>query len=370
MKTGSIGQESHPLLPGLSQGIYPYLGGSVSIVRLREVVSDYGCAAVPGLAGVKLARQASGVIVDPAAYKPGRPGRGDAMEPLFGYEEWLARQKDVGVPVILTDSPRIRARDRAGLRAALIRWDGAAEPAVVVLPLDPWWLRAGLSCLVAEVKAAGRPVAIVLMDAYNGLDLAGAVSGLITFISAMAEIPVVMLRCDVSAVGAVAYGAFAGFVGESAATRHGPVPLPLPKHRETGDADGPDQAPAVFVPSLHDYVKASRLPVITRREDDDILRCDDTACRGRSLLRIARLVETDLATARSEAYRHNIASLECVARDVLGAYEPRDAWWERCRSGSEVAASLIERGISMPLSRWLRQWLELGSPAHEPVPVP
>lgn len=374
MKVIHPGQDLRAALPGIPMGIHPYLGGSVSAPRLREVVGEYGCAAVPGLAGVRHARITTGVIVDPAVYKLAttpRDGGTSNTEQLFGYDDWLIRQQYAGVQVMLTDTPRIRTRDRAALRSALSRWEGAAPASLVVLPLDPWWLRNGLSCLVEEVGLAGRPVAIVLMSAYNGLDFSGSVSGLVTLISSLADVPVVMLRCDVSAVGAVAYGAFAGFVGESAATRHGPVPLPAPKRGEESDEDdAPDQAPGVFVPSLHDYVKASRLPAISRREDDDVLRCDDAACNGRSLLRITRLVETDMKAARSEAYRHNMASLERVAQDVLGACEPKDAWWERCKSGADAAASLIERGVSFPPSRWLRQWLELGSPSHEPVSAP
>jgi hypothetical protein len=214
MKVIPLDQESHPMLPGLPRGVYPYLGGSASVVRLREVVSEYGYAAVPGLNGMKLARKTTDVIADPAMYKRGPAARSDMDavpidQQLFGYDEWLARQQHAGVPMILTDSLRIRARDRTALRSALAQWKGVAEPTLVVLPLDPWWLRNGLSCLAEEVRAAGRPVAIVLMDAYNGLDSAGTVSGLITFISSVADLPVVMLRCDISAVGAVAYGAFA-----------------------------------------------------------------------------------------------------------------------------------------------------------------
>jgi len=57
------------------------------------------------------------------------------------------------------------------------------------------------------------------------------------------------------------------------------------------------------------------------------------------------------------------------ARTVFGSNEPKDVWWELCKSGADTTASLIERGVSLSVSRWLRQWLELGSPAHEPVSV-
>jgi hypothetical protein len=62
------------------------------------------------------------------------------------------------------------------------------------------------------------------------------VTGLLRFVSDVGPLPVVLLRCDVSAVGAVADRAFAGFVGWSANTRHGPLPM-----RRPDDADGDDE---------------------------------------------------------------------------------------------------------------------------------
>jgi hypothetical protein len=197
------------------------------------------------------------------------------------------------------------------------------------------------------VKAAGRPVALVLLHSYNGLDAAGTVAGLMTFMSAVAGLPVVLLRCNVSAVGAVAYGGFAGFIGVSTTTRHGPVPL----RRKTLEADRQcerDESPSVFVPALHDYFKTSRLPSFARREQDEILRCHDPLCGGQSLLRISRLAEVDLAAARARA--HNMASTELLARTVLTSDEPRDAWWERCKSGADLAVT----GGRSPRRDWLR----------------
>src|SRR5450755_590238 len=146
-------------------------------------------------------------------------------------------------------TPRIPNRDRSALRKALARWEMIDEPTWVVLPLEPWWLRAGLSCLTEEVRAAARPVAIVLLHRYNAFDAAGAIAGLLTFMSAVDELPVVLLRCDISAIGAVAHAAFAGFVGLSATTRHGPMPMKRTE-RAGGDNDEPDESPAVFVPAL------------------------------------------------------------------------------------------------------------------------
>jgi hypothetical protein len=352
-----------PQLPldGIASGIFPYLGGSVRVDQLRSIAVAYESVIVPGRQGAKLAAKIPGVLIDPAVYVP--QARTEP-EPLFDYDDWLMRQQAAGVPLILTDTPRIQNGDISALRKALARWDTIDEPTLVVLPIEPWWLRHGLPGLVEEVRSAGRPVAVVLLHQYNGLDVKGAVAGLLAFISAVRPLPVVLMRSDISVIGAVAHQAFAGFVGWSANTRHGPLPMRRPE-----DDDERDESPSVLVPTLNDYVKTSKLPVFARIRRMDVLRCDDRVCRGDSLLRIADLSETDLRGGRMLAGLHNLASAEQLARRVLAAADPRDAWWETCNAGAKSAASLAERGVSLPLRRWLRQWLELGSPAHDYQPV-
>jgi len=367
LKIDPVPVRPHPLAAAISPGIYPYLGSSVDPGLLRSVVSACGGAVVSGRQGAKLAARIPGVLVDPAAYgSPPAAGSGS----LFDYDEWLTRQQAAGAPLILTDTPRIRNDDRSALRKALERWAAIDDPTVVVLPIEPWWLREGLPHLTEEVRAAGRPVAIVLLHQYNGLDTARAIAGLLTFIAEIEPLPVVLLRCDISAVGLVAHRAFAGFVGGSAHTRHGP--LPMRRRARTEGDDERDVSPSVFVPALHDYVKTSKLPALARDRRTNVLRCGDPVCRGGSLLEIAELTETDLLAARLLAGRHNMASTEQLARRILTAAEPRDAWRDACQAGAEASAALTESGVSLPASRWLRQWLDLAprpSALAEPPPV-
>jgi hypothetical protein len=67
-----------------------------------------------------------GVLIDPAAYFP--PAK-DQLEGLFDYDDWLMRQRAAGA-----------------------------------------LLRDGLSWLIEEVRAAARPVALVLLHRFRGLD--------------------------------------------------------------------------------------------------------------------------------------------------------------------------------------------------------
>jgi hypothetical protein len=360
--------EPSPALPALPGGIYPYLGGSTSVADLRAAVRTCGCAAVSGPSGVNLARKVESTLADPMQYALRRRNSAEPQPELFRYDEWLERQRQAKVPVILTDSRRLQRHDRKALRMALERWRSLADPTLVVLPIEAWWLKEGLPCLIEEVQSAQRPVALVLLHHYNGLDEARCVAGLVAFMSAVGGLPVVLLRSDVSAIGAVAYGGFAGFIGLSATNRHGPMPRRNTKNDRQDD--DPDLSPSVFVPALHDYVKASKLPSLSRDEGAGILACHDRFCHGASLLRLARLSEVNLDVARAQAYQHNMASHEGIAQSVFGSAEPKDAWWELCKSGADMTASLVEGGVSLSVSRWLRQWLELGSPSHEPVSVP
>jgi len=348
----------HPLSAAISPGLFPYLGGSARPELLHSLAAACGGAVVSGKRGARLAAQTPGVLVDPAVYAPQPPNDPD---PLFAYDDWLWRQQAAGVPVILTDTPRIRNQDRSALQKALARWADIDEPTLVVLPIEAWWLRDGLPWLIDEVTAAGRPVAIVLLHQYNGLDTVGAVAGLLEFIFAVQPVPVVLLRCDVSAVGAVAHRAFAGFVGWSAHTRHGPLPM-----RQPDRAGDRDESPSVFVPALHEYFKASSLPAFARVGRLDVLRCADPVCRGDSLLTIADRGEADLRAGRLLASRHNVAATEQLARRIFAAAEPRDAWQETCQAGAQASASLAEHGISLALKPWLRQWLQ---PSGKPAPV-
>ncbi len=360
--------EPDDTLPSLPRGIYPYVGGSTSTDSLHSIVRECGYATASGANGVRLAGKVHNTLADPAQYAPGTTTASGQGGALFEFDEWLERQRHAKLPVILTDSPRIQKRDRESLRAGLGRWEDVGEPTLAVLPIEAWWLKGGLPSFIEEARSADRPVALVLHHHYNGLDEAGAVAGLVAFLSALRHLPVVLMRCDVSGVGAVAHGGRAAFIGLSATHRHGP--MPRKPNRADGKDDDPDLSPSVFVPALHDYVKASKLPSISRDEGAAILSCHDHACRGASLLRLARLSEVDLKAARTQAYQHNMASHERVAELVFSSGEPKDAWWELCKSGADTTASLVERGISLSVSRWQRQWLELGSPAHDPVSVP
>lgn len=378
IKAASFEARSPLLLGGIAPGVYPYVGGSVSVGDLHAIVKKYGGAVVAGPSAPKTVMKVPGALIDPARYLKGYGSFSDPEpdpDSLFDFsdEDWLKRQQSAGVPVILTDPPRIKNGDRDALREALRRWD--PTEALVVLPIQPWWLTKGLPWLIEDVKSVNRPVAIVLTAVFNGLDAAGAVKGLVDFMKAVDPVPVVMLRCDISAVGAVAHGAYAGFVGCSTSTRHDSLP---PKRPDRGDRDDSDQdkSPSTFVYELHDYFKASGFSGIERFGFADVLRCEAGCCGPDGLLGITNLVTTDLSEARQRSYRHNMAVTDLVARRVFADRDPRAAWRESCLAGKETIYHLNARGLNpdghdrnelkISVSSWLRQWLDIGLPLPAP----
>jgi hypothetical protein len=148
----------------ISPGIFPYLGGSTSTGQLRSAVVSCGGAVVSGKQGAKLAKEVPGVLVDPATYAP--QGK-NAAEGLFDYDDWLMRQQAAGVPVILTDTPRIPNKDRSALHEALTRWDRLDKPTVVVLPSCRCF------CCAATFPPSGRSPMERLQVSSGGRQVAG-----------------------------------------------------------------------------------------------------------------------------------------------------------------------------------------------------
>ncbi len=350
------------LVPGLSSGIYPYVGGSVGADELRAAVHLCGGAVTSGVKGAAILLNANitGVLLDPAEYYHDSDDLRPKLFPESDWQDWLERQRAAQVPVILTDGRHIGRQNRAALQRELQRWDGIPEPTLVVLPVGTWWLRHGLAWLIEDVVAAARPVALVLMHPHNGLEEPGTVVGLRTFVESV-DVPVVLLRIGMAGVG---IGCYATFVGVSAATRCGPIPIYRKVDPGKGSAPDRDRYPGVFVPALHDYVRASKLPALARSHDDSLLRCHDAECRGQSLLRLAEAAETTPAEARRRAYLHNMACHEHVSYEIFRSADWRDAWWQRCKSGADVAATVAQIGVDLPVSGWLSQWIELGPPTY------
>lgn len=126
---------------------------------------------------------------------------------------WTNRQHDLGL-VALTDSGYLSAGDWPGLHRLL---DDAAThepPVIVMLPLAADWFAvpAWVHRLVTTVDEARLPVAVAVE--HDGVPFAvrHVLLGLLRLLTA--SVPVLLLRSDLSALGAVCHGAHAGAISD------------------------------------------------------------------------------------------------------------------------------------------------------------
>jgi hypothetical protein len=156
---------------------------------------------------------------------------------------WVNLQLKAGQPWALTDSGYIPAGDLAALRAVLA-WGSGLTQVIIALPLAIEWLTRDRDILIAELTAAGRPVALMLESENDPLATTAAVTGLIAVLRC--PVPVLLLRSDTSVLGALAHGAAAVSVGSKSGLRH---IYPIPDD----DGGGFSPPPAAYVPALKSY---------------------------------------------------------------------------------------------------------------------
>ncbi|MFC0115665.1 hypothetical protein [Kibdelosporangium aridum] len=230
--------------------------------------------------------------------------------------QWVNIQLKAGLPWALTDSGYIPAGDLTALRAVLA-WGAGVTQVITALPLAIEWLTRDRDILIAELTAAGRPVALMLESEGDPLATTAAVTGLIAVLRC--PVPVLLLRSDTSVLGALAHGAAAVSVGTKSGLRH-----IYPMSDE--DSNGFTPPPAAYVPALKSYYRL--MPkiedAITRNPNLDVWTCDCSVCGGRSIAWI--VFHTDPATA---AFEHSLAAQADVAKAIL-AFPPamRGSQWK------------------------------------------
>lgn len=138
---------------------------------------------------------------------------------------WTAEQHDLGL-IALTDSGYLTPGDWLGLHRILADAANQPPPLIVSLPLASGWFaeRSQLNRLVTAINDAGMPVAVTLLG--GSFENRHVTNGLVRLLSA--TVPVMVLRSDVGALGAVCLGAHAGALGVTSGLF---VPALLGHHR-------------------------------------------------------------------------------------------------------------------------------------------
>ncbi|GAA4617832.1 hypothetical protein [Saccharopolyspora hordei] len=270
--------------------------------------------------------------------------------------QWLALQRDLGLPV-LTDSGYVGEGDVDGLRTIVRQAQQWGDGVIACLPLHQSWLRNSrhLQVLQAEIRDSGVVVALVLEHQADPFGVQAVLRGFLTLLATGS--PVLLLRSDVSAVGALCFGAVAAAAGTRSKLRHLYPVLD----------GGPPRPPltSVFVKHCLSYVSVDKLATAVQLTPDQVeqweCRCD--TCNSRTVDRFATML--DPSEQRTEAFRHSVEVLLRVHEKLrisrLTPQQVRKTWVARCSGAGffhEEIRSNVGVGWNIPAA--LKAWRIIG----------
>lgn len=193
------------------------------------------------------------VVVDPARYDRHAPVN-EQLSFAGLLKDWVDRQAQYRVAACLSPSAYVDDGDLGALQAAiddgvefcrLASASGHRAPGFLVVPVARAWLTTHLDPLVARLADADVPVALMLGDPTDPLGSQAAVEGLVAVVAALHV--VALMRSDLSAIGAVAWGALMGSIGTLTSWRHFVQPT-----KSAGGVSG-DKTPSVLVEVITSY---------------------------------------------------------------------------------------------------------------------
>lgn len=260
--------------------------------------------------------------------------------------DWITMQLRSGCEWALTDSGYIPAGDRRTLRRVLA-WPFHSERVIVALPLALSWLTDDRDELCAAINAAGMPVALMLEHEADPLSTQEAVTGLIEVLAC--EVEVLLLRSDISTLGALAHGAAVVSVGTRSRYRH---IYPLPEDDDDGGGFTPP--PSAFVRPLLSFKHLDLIADLHARNPDSALwRCDCVLCAGRTIEWITTAVDRE-----SAAFEHSVAALAVTASELMADPTPAISWQNMCADAQLAFDEIpIAPGKPRRFPSALRAWI-------------
>lgn len=264
---------------------------------------------------------------------------------------WCRRQAELGL-VPLTDSGYLAPRNWNGLRTILRAAGSQQTPVIAMLPLAARWFATPAFCrtLVNVINEHAVPVAVAVE---HGADPFGAqyVARGFLYLLRTATVPVLLLRSDVAALGALCHGAHAVAVGTVSALRH---TYPL----------GPRRIPRIpgvsaFVVALLGYHRLGTIEDIEDRTPDldQLWPCACPICDGRSPASLA-----DFEHPQTAAFQHSLHAMFGLRADLMRARTPEalvSTWHEHCSHALFVHSQLAEVIPRWRLPAGLRSWLKV-----------
>jgi hypothetical protein len=281
------------------------------------------------------------LLADRQKYKGKRRKR--ASEPFD--PNWISRQRRLGLPAIIPDAGYVAEADLSGLRAVLQNSE-TIDGAVALLALANWWMYdAGLRLLIQELRNTDVPVALVLEHRGDPLAVTRILRGVLEILDI--GVTMMMLRCDVSALGLVARGALAAAYGSKSSIRH-----LYPVSDNGGGGGGGLPKESAFWPAgtaLH--YRDLLFDAVAASPDDPCWECGCSICAG---MRLDRLGMASVEEVR----QHNSASLLDLRDEMAGwSFPDRRRWWsQRCRDAGVAHAAVASGHVALQCPKALELW--------------
>lgn len=289
-------------------------------------------------------------MLDPATYEAA--DHPDVRMPMLPFtddpsmEAWLDRQRVTGVGQLLAPGVWVPRDDLSVVAEHLERVAALDErsPVAAVLALDSRWLTEGVDRLLEVVGGTDLPIAIVLGDSNDPLERTGSVTGLMALAYALGS-RLIVLRCDLGAIGAVACGAGLGSVGTSSTVRH-----VVPPGKPAGGSRT-DESPSVLV---REHLAFRRGSLLEQSRDMGLrFPCPCEVCDGRPL---DRFVDGSWA---DEAAEHSWLQVRAIAERVLDVpvSSRLGAWRHDCaKAVSTIEEHSSKARIQFGIPGAMRQW--------------
>ncbi len=247
---------------------------------------------------------------------------------------WIRQQQRLRLPAVMPDAGYVGEDDEAGLLSILQRVHEEKPGTVAPLALHRSWLNAkhGLPTLHHHVREAQVPIAVMLEHTADPLGVRYVLRGLVELLQL--DVPVFVLRCDTSALGALCFGAFAAAVGTRTGLRH---LFPLSN-------GGPPSAPsaAALVRDTLSYLRLEKIDqAVAADPDNHMWWCECGVCNGQDLSWL-----NTSTSPEAFAYMHSVEVLYEIRADLFAEevtpQQRRQAWIARCDAAifrhEEIAA--------------------------------
>lgn len=320
---------------------------------LRKAVGE--CRAIVA-AAAQDPRAGHAILVDANRYS----GKNRAVATAAGSNldpAWIEVQRELGLPVALTDSPYIESADHAALGSLLAEARALGQDVVAVLPLHLDWLKKDASSLVSAVNRAGAPVALVLEHADDPLGVQDAVAGLVHLLK-HAEVAVALLRCDISVIGAIAFGASLGAVGTTTGLRH----LYPAKEHSSGFNGGARIGTYVPRGMVYRALETLNTAISLDQEHQERWICGCGRCYNRPLSHI---------TDEVAAYEHALTAIADLGESILNApsaLHRQHAWVGECNHAQITNLEIADdTGLRWEPPKFQAAWHKL-SASLPPLP--